>query len=244
MDIFKNAAIIVVILLIALSAEIAISSSSQPVSTAKTIKPVIPIYKPPLRGAPVGRIGGGTRGVSQRESFSLQVLAPNHIGNTTEEQPCLYWYISNPIKHPIELTVTERKAVKPLLEKTLTVSEQGRIKSVCLGDYGVRLRKNTPYKWFVTLVIDPDHRSKDILAGGMLTVVDQPPTLVEKLKSKDKAGLLNIYAAEGLWYDAIDAVSKMIATSPDNSELRKWRASLLEQVGLTEVATHENDRIE
>ena len=208
-----------------------------------SVKNGIPKYKPPLRGAPVGRIGGGTRGSSDRESFTLQVLAPNHIGNTTKEQPCLYWYISNPTNHPVELTITERKQIKPLLEKTLAIPKQGGIESVCLGDYGVKLHKNIPYRWFVTLVIDPNHRSKDILAGGMLTVVNPSPVLTEKLKSQDKEKMLNAYAEEGFWYDAIDTVSKMITTSPNNSRLHKWRASLLEQVGLVEIATHESDEI-
>ena len=36
-----------------------------------------PVYKPPLRGAPGGRVGGGTRGTG-REAFILSVLAPAH----------------------------------------------------------------------------------------------------------------------------------------------------------------------
>src|SRR5262249_28257546 len=42
---------------------------SQPkAATATTTTAAVPIYKPPLRGAPGGRVGGGTRG-SGREVF-------------------------------------------------------------------------------------------------------------------------------------------------------------------------------
>src|SRR5437867_13335867 len=50
-----------------------------------------PVYKPPLRGAPGGRVGGGTRGTQERDIFVLSVLAPDHTGLTTREQPSLFW---------------------------------------------------------------------------------------------------------------------------------------------------------
>lgn len=195
-----------------------------------------PVYKPPLRGAPAGRIGGGTRGATERESFSLQVLAPDHVGYTTQDQPCLYWYISKTTTYPIEVTVTERHAVKPLVEKLLKAPEQAGIQSVCLAAYDVRLRPNVPYKWFVTLVTDAEHRSKDILAGGIIEMVKVPETLSARLKSVESGRAPFIYAEEGYWYDALGEISRMIEASPKDTDLRQQRASLLEQVGLSEAA--------
>lgn len=240
MTILRRAALIVILLSLPLHGNAA--TETTPDTPQKTTKNVgaAPAYKPPLRGAPAGRIGGGTRGASERESFTLQVLAPDHVGNTAQEQPCLYWYISKPTGYPLELTVTERQAVKPLLEKTMNVPEKGGIQSACLGDYDVKLLKGTQYKWFVTLVVDPDSRSKDILAGGMVALVDQSPELVAKISSADSASLPDIYAEAGYWYDAIDTVSKMIDRAPASADSHKWRAALLEQVGLTEVATYDN----
>jgi hypothetical protein len=200
----------------------------------------MPLYKPPSRGAPAGRVGGATRGATERESFSLLVLAPDHAGFTTQEQPCLYWFISKPTTYSVELTVTEKNAVKPLLEKAVKRPEKGGIQSACLADYGVRLSRNVQYKWFVTLLTDAEHRSKDILAGGIISLVDPQQALLAKLKEEDSSKAHYIYAEEGLWYDAFEAISKMIDTSPDNMNFRKQRASLLEQVGLVEVAEFEN----
>ena len=59
---------------------------SQP--KAATTTATVPIYKPPLRGAPGGRVGGGTRG-SGREVFVLTVLAPDHSALTVSEQPAI-----------------------------------------------------------------------------------------------------------------------------------------------------------
>jgi len=198
-----------------------------------------PSYKPPLRGAPSGRVGGGTRGASERESFSLLVLAPDHLGYTVTEQPCLYWYISRATTFSVELTVIERNAVKPLLEKVIPWPSSGGVQGVCLADHGVKLKKNVAYKWFVTLVADAQQRSKDILAGGIVSYVDPSPALSDKLSAAGEAGSAAAYAEEGVWYDAVAAVSRRIAAAPGNAELRRARGALLEQVGLKEIAEHD-----
>ena len=198
------------------------------------------LYKPPLRGAPAGRIGGGTRGVTERESFSLQVLVPDHAALTVSDQPNLYWYISKLTTYPIELTIIEKKAVKPLIEKTILGTDKAGIQVIRLADFGIHLRKNVQYKWFVTLLTDSEQRSKDILAGGIITFVDAPPSLKDKLASAGRDNASSVYAEEGIWYDALGAISGMIDASPGNRELRRMRASLLEQIGLTEVAAFEN----
>ena len=193
-------------------------------------------YKPPLRGAPAGRVGGGTRGATERESFSLQALAPDHVGYTTQEQPCLYWYISKPTTYAVELTIAAKKAVQPLIEKVIKGPEQGGIQSICLADLGVKLSPSTQYKWFVTLVTDVEHRSKDILAGGIIEYALPNTGLQTKLKTADSASQYAIYAEEGQWYDAIGALSQSIAAAPGNTDLHQQRAALLSQVGLSDVA--------
>jgi Domain of Unknown Function (DUF928) len=210
---------------------------------SKTIKTAgdVPVYKPPLRGSPAGRVGGGTRGATERESFSLTVLAPDHVGLTIHDQPCLYWYISKATTYPVELTVTERTAV-PLLEKVIKSPERGGIQSIRLTDYGVHLRHNTPYKWFVTLITDGAYRSKDILAGGIIMLVDTPSSLPAKLEAAGKGRAPFVFAEEGLWYDALESISGIVDAAPNNMEVRKQRAALLEQVGLAEVADFENSR--
>jgi hypothetical protein len=202
---------------------------------ATPTKAAVVAYKPPLRGAPAGRVGGGTRGATERESFSLQALAPDHVGYTTQEQPCLYWYISKPTTYSIELTVATKKAVQPLIEKVVKGPEQGGIQSVCLADLGVKLAPNVQYKWFVTLVTDAEHRSKDILAGGIIEYAAPSASLLAKLKGVDSASHYAVYAEEGQWYDAIGSLSQSIAAAPGNTELQQQRAALLAQVGLGEV---------
>ena len=197
-----------------------------------------PVYKPPLRGAPSGRVGGGTRGgpSGTDHPLVLSVLTPDHVGLTTQEQPSLYWYTSQPTTYPIELTVTENEAVNPMIEKRIGSPSQAGIQQIRLVDYGVRLKTGSVYRWYIAVVPDPDVRSKDILAGGSIERIEPTEALRARLSHASKAELPSVYAEQGIWYDALSAISDMIDADPSNASLHAERAALLEQVRLQEAA--------
>jgi len=198
----------------------------------------VPVYKPPLRGAPAGRLGGGPRGVGLG-SRTVSALAPDHPGLTSQEQPTLYWFLSQPTDYPLELTVIEAQAAKPLLETRISQAGQPGVKGVQLADFGVRLKPGVPYQWFVAVVVDPEQRSRDSVAGGEIERVDLDKALKTKLEQGGKAGAPHCYAEAGIWYDALAALSEAIAVAPAIADLRRQRAALLSQVGLTDVADYE-----
>ena len=203
--------------------------SSQPAAAAASTPP--PIYKPPIRGAPGGRIGGATRGVA-RDVFVLSVLAPDHTGLTAVEQPSLFWFISNPITLPLELTVMDPRHAQPLLETPLPAPRQGGIQRVRLVDHGVRLEPGVAYRWFIAVVTDPGRRSRDILSGGAIERVDLPDALQSRLAAARAQDKPAVYAEGGYWYDALAAISDLIDSAPGDVTLQSERQNLLGQIGL------------
>jgi hypothetical protein len=194
-----------------------------------------PVYQPPKRGAPGGRVGGGTRG-GQRDVFLLSVLAPDHSGFTTTEQPSLYWFISTATSLPVELTVMDPQGVQPILETKLPTPITPGVHRVRLSDFNVHLAPGAAYRWFVSVVPDYDRRSKDITAGGAIERVEMPDALKAKLAKAGKSDLPSIYAEAGLWYDTVAAISELIEAAPQDQELRKQRSALLSQVGLMGIS--------
>ena len=194
-----------------------------------------PVYKPPLRGAPGGRVGGGTRGTAGRDLFVLSVLAPDHKALTATEQPSLYWYISGDTSLPVEIAVSDPNATEPLLEKTIPGPVTRGVHQINLADYGVKLAPNVAYRWSVTVVPDANRRSRDILSSGIVERVAPPSELTVKVTSARKEQLPAIYAEAGLWYDALAAMSALVAGAPTDASLRQQRAALLAQVGLPEI---------
>src|SRR5260221_413143 len=61
-------------------------------------------FRPATTGAPSVRVTGGSRGTGDT-SITLDVLAPDEIGVTTQEQPSLFWFQSKPAEAKFELTL-------------------------------------------------------------------------------------------------------------------------------------------
>ncbi len=194
------------------------------------------LYQPPRGlGAPSAgrRVGGGTRGTN-RSIPILSVLAPGHTGLTVREQPDLYWFASDVVTNPVELTLTLEKSDTPLLEKRLPVPTKAGIQRVRLSDYGVKLIPGERYNWSISLVLDPKRRSKDIIAVGAIERVERADINLAAAPTTDS---FYRFAADGLWYDAVMVISELIETAPADLALRKHRVELLDQVDLPEVGS-------
>lgn len=198
----------------------------------------LPVYIPPLRGAPVSRVGGASRG-SGDASVTVEVLAPDHTGLTVSPRPTLYWYLSALSAAPLDFTLIDEAGIKPLVEVRLDAPESPGVQRVDLAELDVTLKPGVNYQWFVALIPDPKQRSNDILAGGMIKRITPSQALMAKLKRASQGELPHIYAEEGIWYDALAAVSEPMRVNPDDATLRTARAALLEQVGLNDVAAED-----
>ncbi len=211
-------------------------------SSGKQTKPLtatidMPVYKPPKRGAPRALVGGSSRGTGTGACV-LSLIAPDHVGLTVHEQPSFYWFLSGPAKDRIEFTLIDNQAIEPLLEINLGDKTEPGIHHISLADHGVSLVPGKQYWWFVALVPDLDHRSKDIIAGAAIEYIETPEGLTENLIHTEKVRVPHVYADSGIWYDAISSISDLINNDPDNMTLWKQRASLIEQVELGEVVEY------
>lgn len=223
-----------------LSSTVAVALATLPAYAADgeqkaAAKPATFSFKAPLRGAPATRVGGGTRSAAAT-AMSLDVLAPDQTGYTTQAKPTIYWYVSETINHPVEVTITGMRledAVKPLLEVTLQPPVSKGIHALRLEEHSVSLKPDVEYQYFVAVVKNYNQRADDIIAGGSIKRVSASGDVQAKLKQASPERAAAVYAESGIWYDAIDELSKQIVANP---ALRKQRAALLEQVGLKDVA--------
>lgn len=195
------------------------------------------VYKPPMRGAPARRVGGATRGTGD-SGLVLNVLAPDQTGLTTQAQPTLYWYASKATQTSIEVTLIADAAEVPVLSKNLALTAAG-VQSIDLAQLGITLEPDTDYEWFVSAVPDANQRSKDVTSGGAIRRVAMDPAVQARADAAGERAAPGVYAEAGLWYDAIAALSRLIARNPGDAGLRAQRASLLEQVGLPQAAAHD-----
>ncbi len=198
-------------------------------------------FRPPSTGAPAVRVTGGSRGTGS-EAVTLDVLAPDDVGLTTQEQPSLFWFQSRPAEAKFELTVIEENKVKPVVQISVDRALKAGIQRLKLSEHGAKLVPGIEYQWIVALVGDPDNRSTDLVASGIIKRVPATPELKAKVAKADPASLPDVYAEAGLWYDALAALSDQIDGRPKDTALRQTRADLLKQVGLKAAAQFESTR--
>jgi hypothetical protein len=195
-------------------------------------------FRPPTTGTSSVRVTGGSRGTGTNEVV-LDVLAPDEIGITTQEQPSLFWYQSKAANARFELTLLQDNKVKPIVQVQMERSINAGIQRLKLSDQGAKLTPGVEYQWVIALVTDPDNRSKDLVASGVIKRIDPTADLKQKIASAAPTSVPSVYAEAGVWYDALSALSDQIDAHPQDQALRQTRADLLRQVGLKAAADAE-----
>jgi hypothetical protein len=196
----------------------------------------LPVYKPPFRGAPVTRIGGGTRGIAT-DVPTVQVLAPEHTGHTSRANPVLFWYLASAQPVQVEFTLTPEEEIEPLVQATLEIAGGTGIHRIQLADYDVSLEPDMSYRW--TVMVSPDAAQAD--GAVFSSAVIRRVLLAEDEKGRlDRAtgeARVSAYAAAGLWYDALESVTE--SRQADTASIRRQQVwhSLLQQADLSIAAS-------
>jgi Domain of Unknown Function (DUF928) len=192
-------------------------------------------FRPQVTGAPSVRLTGGSRGTGTAAT-TLDVLAPDDVGVTTQEQPSLFWFQSKPAEARFELTLLQENKVKPLVQVMVERSTKSGIQRLKLSDHGVKLSPGVEYQWVVALITDSDNRSSDLVASGVIKRVEPTDDLKRKVAGAPAETLAAIYGEAGIWYDALALLSDQIDAHPEDKALREVRSDLLRQVGLAAAA--------
>ncbi len=160
------------------------------------VAPQVPVYRLPAVGKPRRRVGGGRRGVSDAGP-ALHALVPEHVGLTTSAAPTLYWVLDAPAVPGarFELTLSDERAIEPLVEMAIAGPLAPGLQRVRLADYGIALEIGTEYQWAVAIVVNPEERSTDVVTAGWIERVADPGGAPADVAEA---------AGRGLWYDALD----------------------------------------
>jgi len=199
-------------------------------------------YVLPKNPGPYTRVDGdaGSRGASIHEP-EIFVLAPKHTGLTTAAQPSLFWYQTGPTKTPSHFTVTERhaptiKTPKILLQVRAEGTDRGGFHHQSLAKYNAVLKPGVIYTWSISLRRNSNSPSQDIIASGTIERVAPDAQLTAAATHTDAMSKASICAGKGIWYDALEAIGNEIDVTPNNKEIRRERAILLDQESLVVAA--------
>ena len=194
----------------------------------------LPLYKPRKEHGPRARIGGQSRGAEPGVPL-LIALVPDHVAFTIKGDPSLCWYLSLQTTRAITITVIDSRGIRPILERTLPSPVPAGLHCTRPREYGIELREQESYRWFVTLVVDPDKPSRDIVAGGTIERIPFSEACALGMPCTwttcDRDAIYR-YSESGLWYDAIACLLDLITYEGDKQSLERMLHHLLKQSGV------------
>ncbi len=195
----------------------------------------MPTYNAPQNITPRARLGGSLRG-SDGDDPIVAALVPDHVGITVRQHPELNWFLSKHTTLPIRFTLIDERAIRALIEQSITPPNQAGVHVIKLGDVGFELQPNVQYRWYISIIKDKESPSRDIVTGGIIERCEFNECLVLDATTTCSREAVMASAAKGFWYDAMACLCDLIDSNPADTGLRKQRAALLKQVGLHEVA--------
>lgn len=228
---------------------------------AQPTKPVVSTVRfvpPPLpdRGTPSGRQrGGASRGQCPVVSKPLTALVPatqktlgrrqggspalttleSVWGLTVAEYPTLWFYVPYSLtpKLPIEFVLQDDLG-NNIYQTSFTASAKppGIVK-LRLPSTVAPLEIGKMYHWYFSIYCDSDN---PVFVEGWIQRVALNPALMNRLQKATPRELMVLYAANGIWHDALTTLAELRSANPQDATLIADWVSLLHPVGLEAVA--------
>jgi hypothetical protein len=173
--------------------------------------------------------------------LSLQLLSDSErVGQTISPHPSFLWYVSATPTTSTRFTLVEPGVAEPLWEQQLPATKSA-IVQLQMPATAPELEIGKEYRWTVTLICNPLRPSENFYARAWIVRIPPTPSLTALLAAAGSdSDRVAIYARSGIWYDALATAYQGYKVKPlvDRDFL-----ALLEQVGLSEIVTAEQQKL-
>ncbi|HEY9846034.1 MAG TPA: DUF928 domain-containing protein [Candidatus Caenarcaniphilales bacterium] len=229
----------------------AVPLPGRPAANSQLFVPPIP----PNRGAPGRRKGAASRGECLTGDKSLTALVPaTEIpmsqaatagtpteavwGLTVAERPTLWFYVPDALtsEHPLEFVLLDEQD-NYLYKTSFTAARTpSGIISLSLPATVAPLVVGKQYHWFFSVYCGPQQPGRYMSVNGSIQRVVPNATLKQQLVATTQAQRIPLYAAHGIWHEALTTVAQLRRADPHNAALAaSWR-SLLKAIDLETLA--------
>lgn len=208
----------------------------------------------PSSGTPVGRRRGAAGRSGDCAALPLTALVPTTeqtLGErkvtyvwakTIAEYPTFWFYVpdARPALDSVEFVLQDEQD-KDVYRTRVSLPDRPGIISLRLPPTATPLKVNQNYHWFFKIAgenscIPAGNLVKDSVEGWVQRV-SPDPTLTNQLTAVTPQQRLTLYAAHGLWYEALTTLAELRRQQPTNADLALNWSQLLQSVGLSSVAS-------
>ncbi|HEY9674162.1 MAG TPA: DUF928 domain-containing protein [Waterburya sp.] len=195
---------------------------------------------PPDIGKPQTTTGGGSRGcesedeqkqpTSSQQQKLIALIPSNGWGLTTSDRPTFWFYVAYSRQLSGEF-VLQDEAERTIYQTRLTMTGTPGVVSFSLPSTVAPLEIGKRYRWYFNIYCQPEQ--VPVFVEGWIKRAEPNPTLNSQLEKATPQQRVSLYAAEGLWYNALSLSAELHRTNANDTN---WTA-LLKDVGLDAIAT-------
>lgn len=163
-------------------------------------------------------VAGGTRSPRCQTSFAnedLTLIVPQEkvVHRTATNNPSFFVYSQVSTKAPIIFTLVDPEVAEPLVEKSLAIEKPGYYKIKLPSS--VKLEPHKVYLWHIAI---PCSNNPNLFQEVLEAAVEYIPLSVALSTQLERANSplekSQIYAQEGIWYDALDLANRVRLQMP------------------------------
>ncbi|MGB3300075.1 MAG: DUF928 domain-containing protein [Phormidesmis sp.] len=189
---------------------------------------------------PGRRISGGSRSpnaacLANPDQPVIALMPKNNLGLTVAEHPTL-WF-SLPAVSPdriLEFGLYDPSG-ELLYTKTFSPPGNAEVASLPLPDSFSPLVVDKDYRWYLSVVCNPESRAEDLVVTGWIRRVAPSHSVNEQLAFATAKERIALYEESALWYDTLTTLAELRRTSPTAILLEQQWVSLLELIDLPQV---------
>ena len=195
-------------------------------------------------GLPTNRRDGGSRGsgnncLANVSNSNLTALIPNkNSGIKASASTTLFFYVPEVSQQKTIEFVLRNEQDELIYETFLTTTGKGimsvKIPAVINSN---QLETNQNYHWYLSMICNPQERSRDVVVEGWLHQEEIDRAVKQKLQFATSVEKAELYSEQGFWYDAIATLVQEQDFNAKQSVVRKKWTELLGTVGLEDLAS-------
>jgi hypothetical protein len=201
------------------------------------------LFKPHASGAPMDTRGGASRGDGvcttgvESTGKKLSLLLPSsNFGLTVAERPSFFVYLPPTSASAVFFSLKDQQG-KVHYQATLPIAMSGSVIQISLPNEVQPLAFHRHYQWSIAVLctgkLGPD---SPYVSGWLQRIALTDGAAVQQIHQGASVEQAAFYGANGVWYDALSILAELRRRQPQNSTLVTTWSSLLESVGLAEVA--------
>lgn len=224
---------------------VAVAQSNNSVNSSLHFTPPAP----PSGDAPTGRPrGGASRGNCPEVNIPLTALVPfivteakknitNVWGLTVDERPTFWFYYpyAKGCVSQIEFKLQDNEE-NDMYHSAIALPEKPGVIAVPLPGTAPALAVGKNYRWFFKIYYRSVLPEPPQFVEGTIQRVNPNPTLSNQLKTATPQQQVALYAANGIWFNTLTTLAELRLKSPQDTKLADDWKSLLQSVGLGDVA--------